>query len=177
MAKDRFERGARELRRRAQKRFSGNTFLIVTEGAKTEPNYLKALCNRLHLTAAQIEVLHPSATDPLNLVHYAIQRKREAESEKRRGTGVGFDEVWVVFDLEKIHDERRHIAMEAIQIGKSKGISLAVSNPAFEFWLLCHFNNDSSLRILRCCCSSLEAALAGLCKGIGASQPCAGQNS
>jgi hypothetical protein len=45
--------------RRGKPRFqpSGKAFLIVTEGEKTEPNYLKALRNRLQLNAAEVEIL------------------------------------------------------------------------------------------------------------------------
>jgi hypothetical protein len=43
---------------------SGNAFLIVTEGKKTEPNYLEALRKRLELSAAEVVIEHPDGTDP-----------------------------------------------------------------------------------------------------------------
>jgi len=46
---------------------SGKMILIVTEGKKTEPNYLKALRKRFQLAAADIEIVHPDGTDPITL--------------------------------------------------------------------------------------------------------------
>jgi len=63
-----FARGPSAYRRSTPRfRPSGKSFLIVTEGEKTEPNYLVALRNRLQLNAAEVEILHPDGTDPVTL--------------------------------------------------------------------------------------------------------------
>lgn len=109
----------------------------MTEGKKTEPNYLKALRKRFQLAATDIEIIHPDGTDPVTLTNRAIelrdQRKKMAHRE-----AIPYDEVWVVFDLEKTHDERRAQAITAMSIPKAKGIRFAASDPAFEYWLLLH---------------------------------------
>src|SRR3990167_3506388 len=58
---------------------SGHAFLIVTEGLKTEPNYLKALCNRLQLAPADVDIDHPDGTDPVTLTRRAIELRDAPE--------------------------------------------------------------------------------------------------
>ncbi len=117
---------------------SRNQVLIITEGECSEPNYLRALCERLEFKSAKIE--HPDSTDPLNLVDAAIRRKREIKRE----TGATVDHVWVVLDLERPHDERRILATQAAPIAMKAGVNLAISDPCFEFWILLHFDFTTS---------------------------------
>jgi hypothetical protein len=126
--------------RRGKPRFqpSGKAFLIVTEGEKTEPNYLKALRNRLQLNAAEVEILHPEGTDPITLTNKAIELRDVRKKEAERGGAIAYDEVWVVFDLEKPNDRRRELADKAMTMKEAAGIQFAISDPAFEFWLLLH---------------------------------------
>ena len=134
-----FARGPAAFRR-GKPRFpsSGKAFLIVTEGEKTEPNYFRALRNRLELAAADVEILHPTGTDPLTLTRAAIQIRDERKKQAKKGFSVAYDEVWVVFDLEKPHDERRKLAVAAMALKEAAGIKFAFSDPCFEFWLLLH---------------------------------------
>jgi uncharacterized protein YnzC (UPF0291/DUF896 family) len=119
---------------------SGKIFLIVTEGAKTEPNYFKKIRDRLKLTVNLVEVIHPEGTDPLTLTREAIQLRDARQKEAiKSSTIVAYDEVWVVFDLEKPHDQRRKLAQQAKALKGVRGIHFAVSNPAFEYWLLLHW--------------------------------------
>jgi hypothetical protein len=134
-----FARGPAAYRRGKPKfQPSGKSFLIVTEGAKTEPNYLKALRNRLQLNAAEVEILHPDGTDPITLTNKAIELRDSRKKAAKKGLTIAYDEVWVVFDLEKPHDERRKLAVKAMAIPEAAGIRFAISDPAFEFWLLLH---------------------------------------
>jgi uncharacterized protein YnzC (UPF0291/DUF896 family) len=116
---------------------SGKIILIVTEGKKTEPNYLKALRKRFQLSATDIEIIHPEGTDPVTLTNRAVELRNQRKNKIRSGA-IPYDEVWVVFDLEKTHDERRAQAITAMSIPEAKGIRFAVSDPAFEYWLLLH---------------------------------------
>jgi len=109
----------------------------VTEGKKTEPNYLKALRKRFQLAATDIEIIHPDGTDPVTLTNRAVELRNQRKNKIRSGI-IPYDEVWVVFDLEKTHDERRTQAIKAMSMPEAKGICFAVSDPAFEYWLLLH---------------------------------------
>jgi RloB-like protein len=112
---------------------SGSSFLIVTEGSKTEPNYFKALRDRLRLVAADVDIEHPEGTDPIVLTQHAITRRDERRAQAARGAAVEYDEVWVVFDLEKTHDQRRRQAQQAVSLGEASGIRFARSDPSFEY--------------------------------------------
>ncbi len=114
------------------------TFLIVTEGEKTEPTYLRALCRALRLDVDKVSIDHPEGTDPKTLVREAIALRDQRKKEAKAGRVVAYDEVWVVFDLEGLHDERRRLAREAKEIKGASGIRFAESDPCFEYWLLLH---------------------------------------
>jgi hypothetical protein len=83
---------------------SSKVFLIVTEGEKSEPNYFIALRNRLRLAAADVEIVHPEGTDPMTLTMRAIALREARTRQAKNGFAIDYDEVWVVFDLEKPND-------------------------------------------------------------------------
>lgn len=139
-----FNRGPDSYRRRRPTLEPRRTFLIVTEGEKTEPSYFRALRDRLRLTNVEVNVYHPEATDPKSLTEAAIQLGRQRESKARKGDGVAYDEVWVVYDLEKTNDERRRLHKGQYDRQKASGIHAATSDPSFEYWLLLHFQYTTS---------------------------------
>lgn len=160
-----FSRGP-SFYRRGTPRFqsSGNTFLIVTEGAATEPSYFNALRLRLELSATDVVIVHPSGTDPITLTNAAIKLRDDRKREAKQGIAVPYDEVWVVFDLERTHDQRRAQAKAARSLKGVAGIKFADSDPCFEFWLLLHheyttrpFENCAEVeRFLKKHCPSYE---------------------
>jgi hypothetical protein len=135
-----FERGPDFYRRRGPTQKPRRTFLIVTEGEKTEPSYFEALRNRLHLTSVEVHVYHPEATDPRSLTEEAIRISADRKRRARNSYAVvPYDEVWVVYDLEKTGDERRRLHRSQQAKQKACGLRAATSDPSFEFWLLLHF--------------------------------------
>ena len=134
-----FQRGPGAYRR-GKPRFplSGHSFLIVTEGEKTEPQYFMALRDRLHLSAVDVEIVHPEGTDPKTLVDKAKELQDTRKREAKAGNKVEYDEVWVVFDLEKTHDRRREEASSAKSSRNARKIAFAISDPCFEYWLVLH---------------------------------------
>ena len=138
--RNKFARGSREYaRRRPIKPPSGLSFLIVTEGAKTEPNYFIALRGRLRLSSVDVEIVHPEGTDPVTLTKHAITLRDARKKSAKHGDRVEYDEVWVVFDLEQTHDIRREQAKRAMHPKSAAGIHFAWSDPSFEYWLILHF--------------------------------------
>lgn len=69
---------------------------------------------------------------PLTLIQRAV---------KRKGSDDEVDECWCVFDVEwpKHHPN----LTEALQLAKTHGIQLAVSNPCFELWLILHYEEQT----------------------------------
>jgi len=137
MTRSRKNRCASLNRRRTSPGWSGKTILIVTEGEKTEPDYLNGLRNHLKLHTADIRVITSEGTDPLSVVDSAIIFRDERKKLSRRGSGVPYDSAWAVFDTERAKTNPKLNA--AIQKAKDNNISIAISNPCFEFWLLLHY--------------------------------------
>lgn len=112
--------GFREIRRR---------ILIVCEGEKTEPHYFDALRRLYRLGTVAVVIRDCNRrTAPEQIVDFAI-RCREEDPD--------IDEVWCVFDSESAGE--RQSFNRAVEIARSYSLGLAVSNPAFEYWLLLHF--------------------------------------
>lgn len=116
-------------------------WLIVCEGANTEPVYFTALVQRLGLAATvTVEVVGaPGCTDPVGLVKFAVtrvkQRKREAKNDLLKAK---FEDVWIVFDTEGAQHPRAKDLPNVVLIAREHGFGLAVSRPSFEVWYILH---------------------------------------
>ncbi len=97
-------------------------FLIVCEGAKTEPNYFEKF--RFPGIIVAIEGL---GFDPRQLVDTAIDLRRDDD----------YDQVWCVFDRDTWPIDNFNGAISKAQ---QKKIQIAYANEAFELWYLLHFN-------------------------------------
>lgn len=102
------------------------SFLIITEGVNTEPEYF----NAFRLTSATVRALGQGMST-VSLVRKAM---RIYEGYKTRGKS--FDRLWVVFDKDDNPDKDFN---DAITLAKANGFHVAYSNQAFEYWLLLHF--------------------------------------
>ncbi len=129
--------GEKPLRRRPRHRPEKTRLLIVCEGKETEPNYFRGL--REEETVRQrfsVMVQEGKGGSCLAVVQQAL-----AEQEKAAARWRAFDEVWCVFDVERIG--QRHQVMKVRTLAGQHGIRLALSNPSFECWLLAHFVKTS----------------------------------
>ena len=115
------------LSRRQGVREIKQSFLIVCEGEKTEPDYFKAF----RMTAATVKAVG-QAMNTMPLVNKAISI-READRLKKRE----YDQCWVVFDKD---DFPASDFNQAIQLAEKNGFRVAYSNQAFEYWFLLHYN-------------------------------------
>ena len=116
-------------RRRQGNREPADRILIVCGGVVTEPGYFEGL-RRFHRNPAIKVVIKKKPVDPANLVQYAVTlRDNEADS---------FDDVWCVVDVDEFD------LVPAVRLATRNNISLAVSNPCFETWLLLHFTNHTA---------------------------------
>lgn len=142
---------ARDLRRRAAVRQPYERLLIVSEGSKTEPQYLNEIRTELRLSTAHVQVQSGGfGTDPLSLVGYAEHLFRKGDRALGIEAGT-FDRVSIVFDRDDhttyhaalakatalngslTNDEHKRIPVEAV-----------ASVPCFELWLLLHFVDVSA---------------------------------
>jgi hypothetical protein len=141
MANNRRHRNRRPARKVAF-RNPKPTILIVCEGDKSEPEYFKGLSKSVQSTRVDIRI-EPGCGVPESVVNAAKRIKKEAEeSASREGDdNIAFDSVWCVFDF----DEHPNIP-KALQLAKDCGISVALSNPNFELWLLLHFRESPGMQ-------------------------------
>ena len=104
-------------------------FLIVCEGAKTEPHYFEALINNYISTVREVTIEGEGrATVAL------VDRTLEIKTELERKNAMSFDRVWVVFDKDDFDDFN-----DAIKKAHRLGFYSAWTNEAFELWYYLHF--------------------------------------
>jgi uncharacterized Fe-S cluster protein YjdI len=101
------------------------TFLIVCEGEKTEPNYFKSF-PVLTNTVVDIHGLGNKVT--VSLVKKAIELRDNNKYE--------YDQVWCVFDGDSNPDQQFN---QALKLAAQKNIKVAYSVEAFEIWYILHY--------------------------------------
>lgn len=141
----------RQLRRKTAKearRASYARVLIVSEGSKTEPLYLREICAAYQLHSANVEVQPGQlGTAPIQVVRYAKQLFEQGDLNK----GIrpkSFDQVYAVFDRDD-HDSYFNALDAAKSLdGKLRNddkqpirFNAIASVPSFELWLLLHYED------------------------------------
>lgn len=133
---ERLKRFAREEHKRKQDvRNKRMYYLIVCEGAKTEPNYFEGLKQDLPkgvLIAYQIDI-EGTGRNTQSLVEEAERLKKAYEKNTERV----IDRLWVVLDRDSFDAESFN---NAINYCMAHSIGCAWSNEAFELWYLLHFH-------------------------------------
>ncbi|MCD8296550.1 MAG: RloB family protein [Prevotella sp.] len=136
LLKYKIEKLKREKRKaKAVKKRKENTrskivrFLIVCEGACTEPNYFRALVKD-RFSEVREEVIKGEGMFTCALVKRTLHIKDELEQKRQ----LPFDRVWVVFDRDEFSDVN-----EAIRLCQSYSFNSAWTNEAFELWYYLHF--------------------------------------
>lgn len=134
-------REERKRRKHEYRPINTNSFLIVTEGERTEPLYLKGIQKKIkekmdgRIDVIELPVIdiHGEGCGTGKLIEVTERIVKEAK--------ILYQNVWVVFDKDDFDDFD-----VAIQVGKEKGYQVAWSNQSFEYWLYLHFNySDSAL--------------------------------
>lgn len=141
-------RQAAKLARKKARRASYDRVLIVSEGSKTEPQYLEEIriYHRLHTANVQV---HPGAlgTQPLQVVEFA--EKLFTEGDPQKGIqGRAFESIYAVFDRDDHDSYHQALAKAAALDGRlrndlDEGVKFQAiaSVPCFELWLLLHFED------------------------------------
>ena len=122
---ERMRKEKRDKKRKIATRKVHLNYLIVCEGARTEPNYFNALIGGRNSKVLDAEVLG-KGQGTCRLVRTAI--------EERDKSLIDYDRVWAVFDKDDFTDFN-----EAIQLAAANDINAAWSNEAFELWYYLHF--------------------------------------
>lgn len=120
-------------RKAGNKKPKSDSYLIVTEGEQTEPNYFEGLARRVQeaCSGGRIDVpvfdIKGEGRNTVSLVREAARINDLPESS--------YQHVWVVFDRDDFKDFD-----EAIELATSYGFNVAWSNQSFEYWLCLHFD-------------------------------------
>lgn len=133
-------KAARKSRQRETRLPKPHSYLIVTEGERTEPLYFNGLISRIkqHTCGGILEVLpHISIHGEGNSTTSLINKADEYVNKSK----ILYQHVWIVFDKDDFLDFD-----DAIQLAKEKGYHVAWSNQSFEYWIYLHFHySDSAL--------------------------------
>lgn len=132
----------RRLLREVPERTSGGrpekiTILIVGEGRQTEPNYFRGLRNEPTVSAkfaTTVKKGHGYSAEAV--VKEAIDHKKGAMNRRQE-----YDEVWCVLDVEG--PSKRDSLDRAVTLAADNDISVCLSNPCFEIWLVSHFAREA----------------------------------
>jgi hypothetical protein len=112
------------------------TVLIVCEGKETEPNYFDGLKRdeptRRHFA---ITIKRGKGGSRHQIAQFAVERKNDPSAD--------YDQVWCVMDVEG--PETQEAMQQALSLLNSNSITPAISNPAFEVWMLAHFEKTGSM--------------------------------
>jgi hypothetical protein len=99
------------------------TFLIVCEGRRTEPNYFRAF-----RVPANVQVqIEGKGYNTLSLVERAVVLAAEQS----------YDQVWCVFDRDSFPVDSFN---SALALARLHSFHVAYSNEAFELWYLLHYH-------------------------------------
>lgn len=128
---------ARNFRRPAPTRAQYDVTLIVCEGEKTEPEYLKGLRKFCDLNPANVKIVPADGTDPVGIVRQAIKICRSNPGE--------FDKVFCVFDRDGHTNYQQALGLVANSpLGRKRVLAAITSVPCFEIWLLLHYTYSSA---------------------------------
>lgn len=124
--------------RRAARRAPHKLFSYLSEGTITEPEYFAALLKDRHIDSKTVRHINSEKTDAKGLVEDASVYRKKNIRAAQKGDEALVDEWWVIADTEGIHGDPGNLA-EALTLAKKNSIHLALSNPAFELWLILHY--------------------------------------
>lgn len=129
----------RDFKRPENKR-SAKLIVIATEGRKTERIYFEALAENFDSTKVHVEVIEK--LDDNSSPDVVLEQLNSFADEFNLDEN---DELWMVIDRDYQSWEIEMIKSVAQICHQKKGYYLAVSNPAFELWLLLHLVDCSVL--------------------------------
>lgn len=130
-----FDKGRRaeEYARSSRNLRAKRLILIVCEAKETEPNYFTSFYNVRRPASASIKVLRGGQAKalPARTIERAKQERDQLLWDEHR------DQAWCVFDTEQAGTHADLLAL--VKDARRYQLHVAISNPAFEYWFLLHF--------------------------------------
>ncbi|MYN13894.1 RloB domain-containing protein [Pusillimonas sp. TS35] len=122
------------LQRRKRERERSKRYLIVCEGTKTEPQYLRELLHDLRIRPQLVRVAPNDGASPDRVVAHALSLYDEDAL-----TGDVFDQVYCMFDRDRHSTFDGAVTRVKDLAAAGKPFAAITSTPCFEVWLLLHF--------------------------------------
>lgn len=134
-------RAARQQRNHEYKNPKANSYLIVTEGERTEPLYFQGIKELIQTKiGGSVDIVEVPVID-IHGKGYSTGKLIEITDQIVKKAKVMYQNIWIVFDKDDF-DDFDH----AIETGTNRGYNIAWSNQSFEYWLYLHFFfSDSAL--------------------------------
>jgi hypothetical protein len=115
--------------------------LIACEGQKTEPTYLKKLCDFYNIDSVIVKT-NGKAKTALVVIDGTCGSSPSSVAEYAKahtGSLHDFDHIFCVFDRDQHTDYQKALNI----IKKNKKIAPITSDICFELWILLHFTNST----------------------------------
>lgn len=127
-------RAGAKLQRQNRERARNKRYLIVCEGTKTEPQYLREMLDDLRIRPQTVRIAPNEGASPDRVVEHALKLYEEDAL-----AGDAFDQVYCVFDRDchTTFDAAVQRTKDLTDAGKP--FAAITSTPCFEIWLLLHF--------------------------------------
>jgi hypothetical protein len=125
---------ADELKRQIKDRAQTKRFLIVCEGTKTEPYYLKDFADDLGIRPSSLKIAPSDGSSPDRVVAHGIKLYEDDAK-----SGDSFDQVFFVFDRDKHSTYDSAVRQIKDCAATDQPFKVVTSVPCFEYWLLLHF--------------------------------------
>lgn len=132
------KRGGLKARKKEKREPKPNSFLIVSEGEKTEPSYFDGIADYINEKYGKSIAVEKPIIDICGEGKGTVRLVNEAAKLANRAR-IHYEQVWVVFDKDEFKDFD-----EAIQLAEDMGFKAAWSNQSFEYWIYLHFNYSVS---------------------------------
>lgn len=134
-------RADRKKRKHEYRMPRANSYLIVTEGTRTEPLYFRGMQKLIQdKLGGNVDVVELPVID---IKGEGCSTEKLIESTERivKKAKILYQNIWIVFDKDDFLDFD-----QAVRTGTEKGYKMAWSNQSFEYWLYLHFSySDSAL--------------------------------
>lgn len=124
--------------RQRRKRKLSPRLIVACEGEKTEFEYLTRLVQSFaHQGSAALKAIRGRGTDAVGVVKAAM-RQRENDRRGQKFYPQDGDKTYALLDVEPHDPPKAGRLEEALRLAHGNDICVLLSNPSFEFWLLCH---------------------------------------
>lgn len=126
--------------KRPENKKSANLIVIATEGRKTERIYFEELAREYDSKKVHVEIIEKldNNSSPNKVLEQLDSFAEQFSLDEE-------DELWMVIDRDYQSWEIEMIKSVAQICNQKKGYFLALSNPAFELWLILHIIDCSAL--------------------------------